>query len=157
MEWGQPTNGSAAQRHSSQSHGFAVRLSPAVVELVRTNLAPDFPLFHGGNNMSPLSTNENFRSCIFHLFDNTYKRNLSGRDIANNRVDRYLWSRDNWEDERGDPGHPERVPEGGGGHQQGHQQAQHHHQQQQQQQCQQQHQQEQYCQERSELQINLPV
>ena len=53
MEWGQPTNGSAARRHSSQSHGFAVRLwsnlcicSPAVVQLVRTNLAPDFPLFH---------------------------------------------------------------------------------------------------------------
>ena len=53
MEWGQPTNGSAARRHSSQSHGFAVRLwsnlcicSPAVVELVRTNLVPDFPLFH---------------------------------------------------------------------------------------------------------------
>ena len=53
MEWGQPTNGSAARRHSSQSHGFAVRLwsnlcicSPGVVKLVRTNLAPDFPLFH---------------------------------------------------------------------------------------------------------------
>ena len=54
MEWGQPTNGSAARRHSSQSHGFAVRLwsnlcicSPGGVELVRTILAPDFPLFHG--------------------------------------------------------------------------------------------------------------
>ena len=54
MEWGQPTNGSAARRHSSQSHGFAVRVwsnlcicSPGVVELVRSNLAPDFPLFHG--------------------------------------------------------------------------------------------------------------
>ena len=52
-EWGQPTNGSAARRHGSQSHGFAVRVwstvcicSPGVVELVRSNLAPDFPLFH---------------------------------------------------------------------------------------------------------------
>ena len=54
MEWGQPTNGSAARRHSSQSHGFAVWVwsnlcicSPGVVELVRSNLAPDFTLFHG--------------------------------------------------------------------------------------------------------------
>ena len=54
MEWGQPTNGSAARQHSSQSHGFAVRLwstlcicSPGLVKLVRSNLAPDFPLFHG--------------------------------------------------------------------------------------------------------------
>ena len=53
MEWGQPTNGSAARRHGSQSHRFAVRLwstvcicSPGVVELVRSNVAPDFPLFH---------------------------------------------------------------------------------------------------------------
>ena len=53
MEWGQPTNGSAARQHSSQSHGFAVRVwsnlcicSPGVVKLVKTNLAPDFPLFH---------------------------------------------------------------------------------------------------------------
>ena len=49
----QPTNGSAAQRHGSQSHGFAVRVwsnlcicSPGLVELVKSNLAPDFPLFH---------------------------------------------------------------------------------------------------------------
>ena len=41
-------------RHRIQSHGFAVRVwsnlcicSPGVVELVRSNLAPDFPLFHG--------------------------------------------------------------------------------------------------------------
>ena len=46
-------NGSRAWRHGSQSHRFAVRVwsnlcicSPGVVELVRTNLAPDFPLFH---------------------------------------------------------------------------------------------------------------
>ena len=52
--WGQPTNRSAARRHGSQSHGFAVQVwstvcicSPVVVELVRSNLAPDFPLFHG--------------------------------------------------------------------------------------------------------------
>ena len=56
MEWGQPTNGSAARRHSSQSHRFAVRVwsnlcicSPGVVKLVRSNLAPDFPLFHVHN------------------------------------------------------------------------------------------------------------
>ena len=49
----QPTNGSAAQRHGSQSHIFAVRVwsnlcicSPGLVELVKSNLAPDFPLFH---------------------------------------------------------------------------------------------------------------
>ena len=49
----QPTNGSAAQRHGSQSHRFAVRVwsnlcicSPGLVELVKSNLAPDFPLFH---------------------------------------------------------------------------------------------------------------
>ena len=53
-EWGQPTNRSVARRHGSQSHGFAVRVwsnlcicSPGVVELVKSNLAPDFPLFHG--------------------------------------------------------------------------------------------------------------
>ena len=49
----QPTNGSAAQRHGSQSRGFAVRVwsnlcicSPGMVELVRTNLGTSFPLFH---------------------------------------------------------------------------------------------------------------
>ena len=49
----QPTNGSAAQQHGSQSHRFAVRVwsnlcicSPGLVELVKSNLAPDFPLFH---------------------------------------------------------------------------------------------------------------
>ena len=61
MEWGQPTNGSAARQHSSQSHGFAVRLwsnlcicSLGVVELVRSNLAPDFPLFHGAGCVAAL-------------------------------------------------------------------------------------------------------
>ena len=52
-ELGQPTNRSLARRHSSQSNGFAVWVwstvcicSPGVVELLRYNLAPDFPLFH---------------------------------------------------------------------------------------------------------------
>ena len=46
-ELGQPTNRSLAQRHSSQSNGFAVRVwstmcicCPGVVELVRSNLDP---------------------------------------------------------------------------------------------------------------------
>merc|ERR1712073_164246 len=54
----QPTNGSAAQRHGSQSHRFAVRVwsnlcicSPGLVELVKSNLAPDFPLFHAANSL----------------------------------------------------------------------------------------------------------
>ena len=53
---GPQCNGSAARRHGSQSHGFAVRVwstmcicSPVVVELVRSILALDFPLFHGYN------------------------------------------------------------------------------------------------------------
>ena len=55
----QPTNGSAAQRHGSQSHGFAVRVwlnlcicCPGVVELVRSNLGTSFPLFHVFNNLT---------------------------------------------------------------------------------------------------------
>ena len=34
MKWGQPTNGSAARRHSSQSHGFAVRVWSNLWELI---------------------------------------------------------------------------------------------------------------------------
>ena len=43
-----------ADQWESQSRGFVVRVrsnlcicSPGVVELVRSNLAPDFPLIHG--------------------------------------------------------------------------------------------------------------
>ena len=57
---GQPTNRSVARRQGIQSHWFAVQVwstvcicSPGVVELVRSNLAPDFPLFHVGNPQIP--------------------------------------------------------------------------------------------------------
>ena len=43
---------------TAELHGFTVRLwsnlcicSPGVVELVKSNLAPDFPLFHGLNSV----------------------------------------------------------------------------------------------------------
>ena len=74
MEWGQPTNGSAARQHSSQSHGFAVRLwsnlcicSPGVVELVKSNLAPDFPLFHGYDAQLVTAVSDDGKKLVFRL------------------------------------------------------------------------------------------
>ena len=62
-EWGQPTNGSAAWQHGSQSHGFAVRVwsnlcicCPGVVKLVRSNLGTSFPLFHDPNIAGQMNT-----------------------------------------------------------------------------------------------------
>ena len=58
-------------QHGSQSHGFAVRVwsnlcifSLGVVEIVRSNMAPDFPLFHDLTIFCQISWGE----CSFFIY-----------------------------------------------------------------------------------------
>ena len=61
-----------AQRHGSQSHGFAVRMwlnlcicCPGVVELVRSNLGTSFPLFHG---LETLASKDQYRRAARRIY-----------------------------------------------------------------------------------------